>query len=146
MHTHQAQVLNEFHIWRACILLLSSSGGVTVCFVVILHLLVRCTSRLCIYIYVCINRTQQRKYTTSQIYRADFSLVSQRLGPEPSNVGSDPFQKLNYMLLLRSVHFSASGLRQVSRPSSAQIIDAAEDHRFGSADLFATHNCGFVPQ
>ena len=37
-----------------------------------------------------------------------------KLGPEPSMLCPDPFQTLNYGLQLRSVKFSASGIRQVS--------------------------------
>ena len=39
------------------------------------------------------------------------------LGPELSIWGLDPFQTLDYSLQLRSVQFSAYGVKQVSRSS-----------------------------
>ena len=45
------------------------------------------------------------------------------MGPEPSILGPDPSQTLNYCLQMRSVKFSASGERQVSRSKMSKTQD-----------------------
>ena len=64
-----------------------------------------------------------------------FLLFYWKLGPEPSILGPDPSQTLNYGPQLRVVKFSAPGVRQVSR--SKILVQSF---------VFATQNHGFVSQ
>ena len=52
-----------------------------------------------------------------------FLLVIEKLGPDPSTLSPDPSQRSNYSLQLRSVIFSASGIKQVSSSKISNTLD-----------------------